>query len=74
MKEIEEQFLINAINNANKKKIEYLEVDKNKQAEKWENIELLYASIYSLVQDGYKYRNKKENEKLEEYVGESNGK
>lgn len=60
MKEVEEQFLINAINNANKKKIEYLEVDKNKQAEKWENIELLYASIYSLVQDGYKYRKMKE--------------
>lgn len=56
MKTIEEQFLINAINNANKKKIEYLEVDKNKQAEKWENIELLYVSIYSLVEDGYKYR------------------
>lgn len=56
MKEVEEQFLINAINNANKKKIEYLEADKNKQAEKWENIELLYVSIYSLVQDGYKYR------------------
>ena len=62
MKEIEEQFLINAINNANKKKIEYLEVDKNKQAEKWENIELLYVSIYSLVQDGYKYRKIKEKE------------
>lgn len=61
MKEVEEQFLINAINNANKKKIEYLEVDKNKQAEKWENIELLYVSIYSLVQDGYKYRKLKES-------------
>jgi len=59
MKTIEEQFLINTINHANKKKIEYLEVDKNKQAEKWENIELLYASIYSLVEDGYKYRDKK---------------
>lgn len=56
MKEVEEQFLINKINEANKKKMEYLEADRNKEAEKWENIELLYASIYSLVQDGYKYR------------------
>ena len=63
MKEIEEQFIINAINNANKKKIEYLEVDKNKQAEKWENLELLYVSIYSLIQDGYKYRKLKEDKK-----------
>jgi hypothetical protein len=62
-KEVEEQFLINAINNANKKKIEYLEADKNKQAEKWENLELLYVSIYSLVQDGYKYRKLKGDKK-----------
>lgn len=61
MKTIEEQYLLNKIEEANKKKIEYLEVDKNKQAEKWENIELLYVSIYSLVQDGYKYRKQKEN-------------
>lgn len=57
MKTIEEQFLISKIDEANKKKIEYLEVDRNKQANKWENIELLYVSIYSLVKDGYKYRN-----------------
>ena len=62
MKTIEEQYLLNKIEEANKKKIEYLEVDKNKQAEKWENIELLYVSIYSLVQDGYKYRKMKEKE------------
>jgi len=59
MKEVEEQFLINKINEANKKKMEYLEADRNKEAEKWENIELLYVSIYSLVQDGYKYRKEK---------------
>ncbi len=59
MKTVEEQFLINKINEANKKKMEYLEADRNKEAEKWENIELLYVSIYSLVQDGYKYRKEK---------------
>jgi hypothetical protein len=59
MKTVEEQFLINKINEANKKKIEYLEADRNKEAEKWENIELLYVSIYGLIEDGYKYREEK---------------
>lgn len=63
MKEVEEQFLINHINEANKKKIEYLEADRNDLAEKWENLELLFASIYGLVLDGYKYRKLKENNK-----------
>ena len=63
MKEVEEQFLINHINEANKKKIEYLEADRNDLAEKWENLELLFASIYGLVIDGYKYRKLKENNK-----------
>lgn len=60
MKEVEEQFLINHINEANKKKIEYLEADRNDLAEKWGNLELLFASIYGLVLDGYKYRKLKE--------------
>lgn len=59
MKTIEEQFLLNKIEEARKKKIEYLEVDKNKEANKWEDIEYLFVSIYSLVEDGYKFRNKK---------------
>jgi len=63
MKEVEEQFLINHINEANKKKIEYLEADRNDLAEEWENLELLFASIYGLVLDGYKYRKLKENNK-----------
>lgn len=63
MKEVEEQFLINHITEANKKKIEYLEADRNDLAEKWENLELLFASIYGLVLDGYKYRKLKENNK-----------
>ena len=57
MKTIEEQYLLNLIEEANKKKIEYLEVDRNKEASKWEDKELLLVSIYSLVEDGYKYRN-----------------
>ena len=61
MKTIEEQYLLNKIEEANKKKIEYLEVDRNKEASKWEDKELLLVSIYSLVQDGYKYRKQKEN-------------
>ena len=59
MKTIEEQYLLNLIEEANKKKIEYLEVDRNKEASKWENKELLLVSIYSLVEDGYKCRNQK---------------
>ena len=63
MKEVEEQFLINYINETNKKKIEYLEADRNDLAEKWENLELIYTSIYGLVLDGYKYRKLKEDNK-----------
>lgn len=60
IKEVEEQFLINHIDEANKKKIEYLEADRNDLADKWENLELIYTSIYGLVLDGYKYRKLKE--------------
>lgn len=61
MKTIEEQYIINKIEEASKKKIEYLEVDRNKEASKWENKELLLVSIYSLIEDGYKYRKLKES-------------
>lgn len=57
MKTIEEQYLLNKIEEATKKKIEYLEADKNKEANKWEDKEFLLVSIYSLIEDGYKYRN-----------------
>lgn len=57
MKTIEEQYLLNKIEEATKKKIEYLEADRNKEANKWEDKELLLVSIYSLIEDGYKYRN-----------------
>ena len=60
MKTIEEQFLLNKIEEARKKKIEYLEVDRNKDANKWEDIELLFVSIYSLIEDGYKFRKRKD--------------
>lgn len=59
MKTVEEQFIINKVEEASKKKMEYLEADRNKEAEKWENIELLYVSIYGLMIDGYKYRKEK---------------
>ncbi len=57
MKTIEEQYLLTQIEEATKKKIEYLEADKNKEANKWEDKEFLLVSIYSLIEDGYKYRN-----------------
>lgn len=57
MKTIEEQYLLTKIEEATKKKIEYLEADKNKEANKWEDKEFLLVSIYSLIEDGYKYRN-----------------
>jgi len=59
MKTIEENVISRAIENANKKKMEYLEADRNKEAEKWEDIERLYISIYGLIEDGYKYREEK---------------
>lgn len=58
MKTIEEQYLLNKIEEASKKKVEYLEVDRNKEASKWENKEILLVSIYSLIEDGYKWRTK----------------
>ena len=57
MKTMEEQYLLTKIEEATKKKIEYLEADKNKEANKWEDKEFLLVSIYSLIEDGYKYRN-----------------
>lgn len=61
MKTVEEQYLLNKIEEASKKKIEYLEADRNKEANKWEDKELLLVNIYSLIEDGYKYRKTKES-------------
>lgn len=52
----EETFIYNKIEECEKKKIEYLEVDNNRQAKVWEQKENLYRSIFRLIQDGYKYR------------------
>ena len=45
----------------NKRKIEYLEVDRSELAKKYENMEWIYENIYSLVIDGFKYRKLKED-------------
>ena len=55
-KEVQEQWLEQEINKAKKKYIEYKEVDRNNQANKWEARVWLLESILSLVEDGYKYR------------------
>lgn len=57
----EEQYLLMKVEEFNKKKIEYLEVDNNSQAKVWEQKEELYTSIFRLVQDGLKYRKEKAN-------------
>ena len=38
METIEESVILRAVENANKKKMEYLEADRNKEAERWEYI------------------------------------
>lgn len=58
----EETFIYNKIEECEKKKIEYLEVDNNRQAKVWEQKENLYRSIFRLIQDGYKYRKMVEKE------------
>lgn len=58
----EETFVYNKIEECEKKKIEYLEVDNNRQAKVWEQKENLYRSIFRLIQDGYKYRKMVEKE------------
>lgn len=57
----EELYLLKKIEEYEKKKIEYLEVDNNRQAKVWEQKEDLYRSIFRLVQDGYKLRKIEEN-------------
>lgn len=57
----EETFIYNKIDECEKKKIEYLEVDNNRQAKVWEQKENLYRSIFRLIQDGYKLRKIEEN-------------
>lgn len=60
-KTIEESYILNKIEKAEKKKIEYLEADRNSQAVKWELEEEILNKIYRLMEDGYKYRKEKEN-------------
>ena len=62
-KEVQEQYLEQEIEKARKKFIEYKEVDNNSQANRWEARVWLLESIYSLVEDGYKYRKQNENTK-----------
>lgn len=62
-KEVQEQYLEQEIEKARKKFIEYKEVDNNNQANRWEARVWLLESIYSLVEDGYKYRKQNENTK-----------
>lgn len=52
----EEEYLLLKIEEFSKKKMEYLEVDNNRQAKVWEQKEDLYSSIFRLVQDGLKWR------------------
>ena len=60
-KEVQEQYLEQEIEKASKKHQEYLEADKNSQANRWEARVWLLESIYSLVEDGYKWRKEREN-------------
>lgn len=61
MKTIEEQWIENQRIKYYKKKMAYLEADKNKQAQRAENIEWILNNIQTLIDDGYKYREIKEN-------------
>lgn len=67
----EEEYLLLKIEEFSKKKMEYLEVDNNRQAKVWEQKEDLYSSIFRLVQDGLKLRRieAKANETLGEKYG-----
>lgn len=49
-----------------KMKNEYNEVGRNALRDKYENLQYLMQSIYSLVKDGYKYR-KLESELVDQY-------
>lgn len=61
MKEIPEQWLELEIKKARRKHQEYLEADRNEIAKRYETRIWLLESIYSLVEDGYKYRKQNEN-------------
>lgn len=61
MKTIEEQWIENQRIKYYKKKMDYLEADKNIQAQRAENIEWILNNIQTLIDDGYKYREIKEN-------------
>ena len=61
-KTIEESYILNKIEKASKKKMEYLEADRNNQADKWELEEEILNKIYRLMENGYKYRKEKEKQ------------
>lgn len=46
-----------------KMKTEYNEVGRNQLMKKYEELEYLMYDIYTLIQDGLKYRKLKENER-----------
>lgn len=62
MKSIEEEFILKEIQKLEKKRIEYLEVDKNNLAHTYELKLDIWNNIYNLVEDGYKYRIEKQIE------------
>lgn len=61
MKEVPEQWLELEIRKARRKHQEYLEADRNEIAKRYEARIWLLENIYSLVEDGYKYRKQNEN-------------
>lgn len=59
MKSVEEEFILKEIEKLDKRRIEYLEADRNALAETYELKLNIWNNIYNLVEDGYKYRAKK---------------
>lgn len=53
---IEESWILEQQKKYEKMKMEYNEVGRNKLMEKYEDLEHLMYSIYTLIEDGYKYR------------------
>lgn len=59
-------FIVKLEDKYEKMKNEYNEVGRNALRDKYENLQYLMQSIYSLVKDGYKYR-KLESELVDQY-------
>lgn len=58
MKSVEEEFILKEIEKLEKRRIEYLEADRNALAETYELKLNIWNNIYNLVEDGYEYRAK----------------